>query len=81
VVDSETTEIRALQCRQKGSWGGWLRGLRLNCRLRDERPNRNAFTALAAARPIIEVCDYSLVRSHSSLGRLSLAKHVNGSTA
>jgi hypothetical protein len=50
-------------------------GLRLDGRLRDER--QNAFTSLAAARQIIEVCDYSLVRSHSSLGRLSLAKHVN----
>ena len=75
MVDSETTEIRALQCRQRGSWGGWLRRPSAR-RLRDERPNQNDFTSLAAARQIIEVCDYSLVRSHSSLGRLSLAKHA-----
>jgi hypothetical protein len=37
-------------------------GLRLNCRLRDERPNRNAFTSLAAARPIVQARDYNLAR-------------------
>jgi hypothetical protein len=63
VVDSETTEIRLLRCQtENGSWGGWLRGLRLNCRLRDERPNRNAFTSLAAARPIVQARDYNLAR-------------------
>jgi hypothetical protein len=37
-------------------------GLRLNCRLRDEPPNRNAFTSLAAARPIVQARDYNLAR-------------------
>jgi hypothetical protein len=51
-------------------------GLRFNGR-RDERPNRNAFTSLMTARRIIEACDYNLVRSHSSFGRLRFAQHVN----
>jgi hypothetical protein len=33
----------------------------LNCRLRDERPNR-AFTSLAAARRIVQARDYNLAR-------------------
>jgi hypothetical protein len=65
----------AIAKRVRGEIG--FAGLRLDGRLRHERPNRNAFTSLALARRIIEVCDYSLVRSHSSLGRLSFPKHVN----
>ena len=53
-----------LRCQtQNGSWGGWLRRPSLNCRLRDERPNRNAFTSIAAARPIVQARDYNLARS------------------
>ena len=77
-VDSETTEIRALQCRQSVREEIGFAGLRFNGR-RDERPNRNAFTSLMTARRIIEACDDNLVRSHSSFGRLCFAQHVNHS--
>ena len=37
-------------------------GLRLDGRLRDERPNQIAFTSLAAARPIVQARGYNLAR-------------------
>jgi hypothetical protein len=60
-----------------GSWGDWLRRPSVQWSARDERPNRNAFTSLKAARRIIEACDDNLVHSHSSFGRLCFAQHVN----
>jgi hypothetical protein len=41
---------------------------------RTESPSRRSWPA----RRIIETCDYNLIRSQRSLGRLSVAKHVSG---